>query len=905
MLEVHFSNYNTYSTDCLTQWDLNQVLNISGLTLSSAPTILFTNSVKTSAEPVSANISGGVITCEIPNGLLTDHYPITAYIRVNSGSSYTTVAKVKIPVEKATKPEDYIYLENIQVLTYEDIISIVNTKHKNLEERVDAIIANSQDTDGNLELLDIRLGADGHNYTTAGEAVREQFLNLIDKINNVSPNGITRDMLAFYGSEEKDDLIIDYQDLNFDEAITVNTFGSNIPLYAGRLSQFIPYSENSLSYYENHGDVITIDPRLGLDTDIYAFDSNKVYLGKISLKFKIIEGNNTLYQYIRLQYLTLPKKTAYIRIYARNEKYKDLADITIKLYRDFKNILSGKKYEEDFITELREQLGVDDYKHYNLVKDNIIFKPASSENEILGLQANWPTMLNHIPTDGILYMNVKSKDNFVAWYCVSGTSIYLYDSDKNFIKKVATKNGLVSDTLITTSYTDQWKNVGNSPVMGLKIETAENVKYVRFNFDGNYTTINSVKDTLVVSRSPLPITATPNDCYFGSQYMEENIGKISLKEIEKNSHYKFEKIGTLFDYPEGYPYNCHMQECLHYDINDDTFVCCVRNATSHGGATGPLYLVKLDATTRAVKSATYPTVGGLKIGWSYGFTLNSEGTYIIIAQYAEGEDRTTIHKFVSSDRGNTWTDGGKVTITDEDTATYNDGSNGHTYNPLNPTAKFFSIHRLNSGRLLGVYDDLVLGVNCKKSTGELVSKIAYSDDDGLTWTVVTVDSPSFDTCEQTFIEIDGVIVAYCRENAYGQTSPAYLMYSYDDGLTWTPPVKSYSLTKMNCSNACGFVHGNIVEVFTANRTTSANTQKNSRIKAGALYHYSATLDQALNDNYTLREVFYNKSNTYSDFTAPACAINAEDDVLVVYPESQYGNSNPTQWTFLKRSDNTI
>ena len=42
-------------------------------------------------------------------------------------------------------------------------------------ERIDNLVANNNPTDGNSELLDIRVGADGKTYSSAGEAVRGQF----------------------------------------------------------------------------------------------------------------------------------------------------------------------------------------------------------------------------------------------------------------------------------------------------------------------------------------------------------------------------------------------------------------------------------------------------------------------------------------------------------------------------------------------------------------------------------------------------------------------------------------------------------------------------------------------------------------------------------------------------------
>lgn len=56
-------------------------------------------------------------------------------------------------------------------------------------KRLDNIIANNNNTEGNSELVDIRIGADGITYPSAGGAVREQFANNNTKIQqNTSKN---------------------------------------------------------------------------------------------------------------------------------------------------------------------------------------------------------------------------------------------------------------------------------------------------------------------------------------------------------------------------------------------------------------------------------------------------------------------------------------------------------------------------------------------------------------------------------------------------------------------------------------------------------------------------------------------------------------------------------------------
>lgn len=59
-----------------------------------------------------------------------------------------------------------------------------------LKERVENLIANKNNTNGNSELIDIRTGFDGNKYDTAGDAVRSQVSNLQEQVNDINNNGL-------------------------------------------------------------------------------------------------------------------------------------------------------------------------------------------------------------------------------------------------------------------------------------------------------------------------------------------------------------------------------------------------------------------------------------------------------------------------------------------------------------------------------------------------------------------------------------------------------------------------------------------------------------------------------------------------------------------------------------------
>lgn len=87
---------------------------------------------------------------------------------------------------------------------------------RTVNARVDNLIANNPNTDGNSELIDIRTGADGKTYGSAGEAVRGQFadydkdLNVVIGLIKSSKNSVTNADLKNEGYIQDNGTFITY-----------------------------------------------------------------------------------------------------------------------------------------------------------------------------------------------------------------------------------------------------------------------------------------------------------------------------------------------------------------------------------------------------------------------------------------------------------------------------------------------------------------------------------------------------------------------------------------------------------------------------------------------------------------------------------------------------------------------
>lgn len=201
MIQANFSAYAKYVTDSLYQWDIDQVLKVTGLNLTVAPEVHFSNANMDRAIVKQAELKNQVVTVNIPNSLLQEPLRIYAHVGVYEGATFKTVEVVEIPVIARKRPFDYQITDSDEELysfkSLENALKnkVDNTDAEALGKRIDNIVANANSTEGNSELVDVRVGADGIVYTSAGEAVREQGRRLENP--TVNPGSFGLPVLAF------------------------------------------------------------------------------------------------------------------------------------------------------------------------------------------------------------------------------------------------------------------------------------------------------------------------------------------------------------------------------------------------------------------------------------------------------------------------------------------------------------------------------------------------------------------------------------------------------------------------------------------------------------------------------------------------------------------------------------
>ena len=126
MISVNFTSdvENVVATEHLYQWDNGQKLKISGVGTNAD--IHFANKKSEKALVVTPTVTSGALVAPIPNSLLTEPYPILAYVYVPSDDGSKTIKSVTIYVEARKQPSDFVLEDDIGVTTLESISQRAN-----------------------------------------------------------------------------------------------------------------------------------------------------------------------------------------------------------------------------------------------------------------------------------------------------------------------------------------------------------------------------------------------------------------------------------------------------------------------------------------------------------------------------------------------------------------------------------------------------------------------------------------------------------------------------------------------------------------------------------------------------------------------------------------------------------
>lgn len=119
MLRVCLNCYGTYTTDSIYQWDLNQTLSITGLNVDDITAIHFCNKKCDTARVVNVTRDSEGVYAPIPNELLEEPYDVIAYVHTINDNQAKTIEIINIPVIKRVKPDDYVFVENVDIVNFE------------------------------------------------------------------------------------------------------------------------------------------------------------------------------------------------------------------------------------------------------------------------------------------------------------------------------------------------------------------------------------------------------------------------------------------------------------------------------------------------------------------------------------------------------------------------------------------------------------------------------------------------------------------------------------------------------------------------------------------------------------------------------------------------------------------
>ncbi|MCM3724900.1 exo-alpha-sialidase [Neobacillus cucumis] len=345
--------------------------------------------------------------------------------------------------------------------------------------------------------------------------------------------------------------------------------------------------------------------------------------------------------------------------------------------------------------------------------------------------------------------------------------------------------------------------------------------------------------------------------------------------------YKTEPIGELFNPPA--KYNAWCPSNLQFDKTRGVYVVLINGANAHVFSMLNQYFCTINPDTllsitpkliSVVDSSGNPVT--FDVTSANNFMVFEDGTYMYLLR-KDG----IYHRITSVDGGETWVNQGRIVVSPS--------------NSLTTSSNIWGITKLSNGRLICGFG----------AQSEVRGKLMYSDDNGGNWTFVPVGTsyPSGTTsAEPCIIEVSpNKLISLARRTTGGAPAgsapePALISFSADNGATWTNYKNSTSILNMNASGATAYVHDGVVEVFAASRYYSTTASVNTG-QSGSITHYIATIENALNDNFTLKEttVYANASNS-EDFHSPCVSIDDKKRLLLMYmDESENSYADVNYW----------
>ena len=337
--------------------------------------------------------------------------------------------------------------------------------------------------------------------------------------------------------------------------------------------------------------------------------------------------------------------------------------------------------------------------------------------------------------------------------------------------------------------------------------------------------------------------------------------------------YKCEDIGELFDAKTNYE---AWGMTTQYDKTLDKFVVLVNHANEHLFSSCSHSLYFIDPYDFTISEHKEIGLDAIQIAIC-NFMILDDGTYMFICREGTRTGTGNNHKYTSTDKGTSWTDNGEVTG-------IVDGKNYHLWN----------LKKLSNGRLIAGIDVANKG-------------IAYSDDNGSSWSIVVPSGGSGDyKAETCIIELEtDKLMAIARKNisgtgynSSGDSDKALISYSIDNGTSWSDWIESNSIDNMNASCCDGIVHDGVVEVFATSgwyhNGDNSNTDDNNTGKSGAMMHYTATVENALNDNFTKKGIIDYAKGASGEYHAPSLSRDNNGNVLIMHMDGASTNGKSVQ-----------